>query len=317
MRRYLPIVVALIVVAGAAWWVLGQRQGGRDTHTTPVAEVQQQDIGAFGEQRRCARLPRFLGKLGIRQPVVIDLSQKQFKGIALLHGKHLEKVLHPRQWEQYEHFSTYALDPSGNIYLVPTPFISIRPTTFTLQTKLFRLDSRTGKVGIFLTLGDVHPSERNPYGLSSVVYDCDDHTLWVSAIDESDYRSQKGVIYHIDPKTKNVLTRHEGFDALTLARLDTQKGRFLLAGSARDNGLYAFRIVKGVLTEPVVKLLEIPNASERIRRIKVRGPNHLELQTIPFSYSLIAQTAEHEREIYDAWWDPKKKEWRLEKRPQK
>ncbi len=308
--------MALVVVAGVAWWVVGQRRNGVDTSATASARVHQ-DIGAFTEQRRCARMPRFLGKLGIRQPVMIDLSQKRFKGIALLYGKHFSKVLHPKQWEQYEHFSTYALDPSGNIYLVPTPFISIRPTTFTLQTKLFRLDSRTGKVGIFLTLGDVHPSERNPYGLSSVAYDCDDRTLWVSAIDESDYRSQKGVIYHIDPKSIQVLTRYEGFDALTLERIDTQKGRFLLAGSARENGLYAFRIVNGVLTEPIVKLLEIPNANERIRRIKVREANHLELQTIPFSYSLIAQTAEHEREIYDAWWDPRTKRWRLEKRVQK
>ena len=129
---------------------------------------------------------------------MIDLSQKRFKGIVLLYGKDFQQVLHPEQWEQYEHFSTYSVDEKGNVYLVPTPFISIRPTTFNLQKNIYKLDTKSGKTSIFMHFEDVLPSANNPYGLNAITYDCDDKTLWVAAIDESNYQSQKGVIYHIN-----------------------------------------------------------------------------------------------------------------------
>ena len=256
-----------------------------------------------------------LKEFKVTQPVSIDLSQHQFKGVAFLWGKNFSKVIHPKAWEVYEHFSTYALDEVGNAYLAPMPFISIKPTTFNLQKNIYRLDSKTGKLDIFMNFDDVHPSASNPYGIISLAYDCDDQTLWVSAIDESDYKSQKGVIYHVDVKSKRVLKRVEGFDALTITLLKTQKGKFLLAGSARENALYAYGIENKMLSQNAEKILELPFAQEHIRKIKVRGQNLLELQTIPFSYTLIAQTSEgSERNHYNAKWDSSSLTWSLVKK---
>jgi len=268
-------------------------------------------IGSFKPTRSCARLPGFLRQLHITQPVVIDLSQKRYTGVAMHYGPGLSKTLHPKQWEQYEHFSTYTLDEAGNIYLIPTPFISIRPTTFSLQKKIFRLDSHSGKIAIFMDVDDVHPSPNNPYGMNAIVYDCDDHTIWAAAIDESDYRSQRGVIYHIDPRTRTVMQRIEGFDALTLAIIHTEKGKYLLAGSARDNGLYAFAIEQGHLSAKALRLTQLPDANEHIRKIKIKGTNKLELQTIPFTYSLIARTAKRDRTHYLAVWNKTTQKWEL------
>ncbi len=304
MRRYLPIVLSVVLVGVAAFLVVSGKN-----KLLPQKTLRQIDIGKFVPEGTCAKPPAFLRRLHIPQPVIIDLSQKRFKGVALLYGKKFQKVLHPRQWEQYEHFSTYTLDKRGNIYLAPTPFISIHPTTFNLQKKIYRLDTNTGKVSIWMEMDDVHPSEHNPYGINALAYDCDDKSLWVSAIDESDYKSQKGVIYHIDPSAKKILQRVNGFDALTLAVLHAAKGKYLLAGSARDNGLYAFAIDKGKLSETPVRLLEIPDPNEHIRKIKIKGPNHLELQTIPFTYSMIARTAKKDRTHYDAFWHPDTKLW--------
>ena len=230
------------------------------------------------------------------------------------YGPRLSKTLHPKQWEQYEHFSTYALDKQGNIYLVPTPFISIHPTTFTLQKKIFKLDTQTGKISIFMDFDDIHPTPNNPYGMNAIAYDCDDQTLWAAAIDESDYQAQKGVIYHIDPTTKTVLQQVEGFDALTLKIVHTQTGKYLLAGSARDNGLYAFAITKGILAKQPVKLAELPDPNEHIRKIKVTAANQLELQSIPFTYSLIARTAKKDRTHYSATWNSANQEWKIVKK---
>ena len=161
---------------------------------------------------------------------------------------------------------------------------------------------------------DVHPRPDNPYGLNTVAFDCDDGTLWVAAIDESDYRHQRGVIYHVDPVRKRIVQQVQGFDALTLRLIHTDKGKFLLAGSARDNALYAFEIIHGQgLASTPHKLLELPDPNAHIRKINLKAKNQLELQTIPFSYSLVAQSAREDRTYFSAKWSPKKRGWHVVK----
>ena len=307
MRRFVPIMVAVIVMVALAAVVIQKKNNPSKT-----AHAQSSEIGEFSPVKQCVRPPEFLRHVPIPQPVMIDLSQKRYQGVALLYGRKFSQTFHPKQWEQYEYFSTYTLDAQGNIYLIPTPFISIHPTTFSLQKKLFRLNTKTGKVEIFMNFDDVRPSPNNPYGLNAIAYDCDDHTLWIGTIDKTDYRQQHGTLYHVDPKTKNILQRIDGFDALTLSIMHTVKGKYLLAGSARDQNLYAFAFDghHGIKPDPI-RILELPDPNAHIRKIKVTSPNHLELQTIPFSYSLIAQSAEKDRVYYDAQWLPKKHTWKI------
>ena len=289
-------MVSLLLLGAVATLVINKKNSKSE------AKVEEKmTIGNFDKARGCAVHPEFLKALQVTQPVTIDLSQQQFKGLAFLWGKNFSNVVHPKAWETFEHFSTYSLDEKGNAFLAPMPFISIKPTTFNLQKNIYQLDSKTGKISIFMNFEDVLPTASNPYGIISLVYDCDDKTLWVSAIDESDYKAQKGVIYHVDVETKSVLQKVEGLDALTITLLKSEKGKFLLAGSARENALYAYGIEDKKLLEPAFKLLELPSANEHIRKIKVRGKNLLELQSIPFSYTLIAQTSHgQERNHYDA-----------------
>jgi hypothetical protein len=308
LKKYLPIFVVVIVLLVVAYMLVQKKNQKQSLKVEPSY-----NIGTFTKQKSCARPPQLLQRLGIPQPVMIDLSQKKYKGIALHFGKNFEKVFHPEQWKQYEHFSTYASDEAGNIYLVPTPFISIHPTTFNLQKNIYKLESKTGKISIFMHFDDVHPTANNPYGMNAIAYDCEDKTLWVAAIDESDYASQKGVIYHINPQTKEVLQTVEGFDVLSMTIVKSQKGKYLLVGSARDNALYAYSLNKGKLSPKPEKLLEIPSANEHIRKIKVKADNHLELQTIAFSYTLIAQSVKKEREFYDLLWANEEGKWKLKK----
>jgi len=309
MRKYLPILMTLIVVVIAAYFVVSQKKETMAIDKVP--EKKRQFLGTFTKQKKCAVPPQFLTQMKIPQPVIIDLSQKRFKGIALHYGQNFSKTLHPKLWEQYEHFSTYTVDTQGNIYLVPTPFISILPTTFNLQKNIYKLDSKTGKISIFMHFDEVHPTANNPYGLNAITYDCDDGTLWVASIDESDYQSQKGVIYHVNPQTKEILQKVEGVDALSITLLKSEKGKFLLLGSARDNGLYAYPIIKNKLENTPIKIISLPNANEHIRKIKIINKNTLELQSIPFSYTLIAQTAKEDRIYYTITWNVRKKMWRI------
>ena len=219
-------------------WVVNEKNRDQKIPHSPQID----NIGTFNVQKICAKSPRFLRHINIPQPVIIDLSQKKYKGIAFYHGESFSKVLHPKIWEQYEHFSTYSVDDKGNIFLVPTPFISIYPTTFNLQKNIYTLDSETGKISIFMHFESVDPSAQNPYGINAITFDCDDKTLWAATIDSSNYRLQKGRIFHISTQEKRVLAEIPTIDALSLATLKTNKEKYLLVGSARDNGLYAYNI---------------------------------------------------------------------------
>ncbi len=306
MRKYFPVILSIIVIVIAGYVVFNKK------HTRTMAVVPKvpvHSIGTFGVQKTCARPPQFLKRLKIPQPVMIDLSQKQYKGIALHYGKQFKQTLHPKQWEQYAYFSTYTLDEQGNLYLVPMPFISIRPTTFNLQKNIYKLDTKTGKLSIFMHFDDVTPSANNPYGLNAIVYDCDDHTLWVAAIDESDYEKQKGVIYHINPNTKEILQKVEGFDVLSMTIVKSKQGKYLLVGSAKDNGVYAYAMLQKENKFNSIKLFDLPLPNERIRKIKVIGNNILEIQSIPFSYSLVAQSSKEDRTFYTAKWDKIDRKW--------
>ncbi len=306
MKKLLPIGFSMVIVLCVGFVVVQKKS---EQPLAVKATTQELGLGEFKPKRSCARLPKFLKRMHITQPVMIDLSQKRFKGIALYHGQKLQKVLHPKMWEKYEHFSTYALDKEGNIFLAPSPFISIRANTFALQTNIYKLDSKTGKIERFMHLKDVHPSAQNPYGINALVYDCDDETLWVSAIDETSYDKQRGTIYHIDIKTKKILQKLEGLDALSLALVRSEKEKHLLVGGSRKSVLYAYQIVKNRAKNRAKTLLTLPNANEFIRKIKVKAKNTLELQTIPFMYSLITQTAKKDRKYYLTAWDEKLKSW--------
>ncbi len=306
LKRYFPIVIALIIVFIGALWTV---------HKKNSSKVQEKpfNIGTFTRTRGCARHPNFLAKLRVPQPVAIDLSQKRYKGLAFLYGRELNQAVHLKTWEEFDYFSTYALDPKGNIYLTPMPFVSVKEKTFEFQKNIYFLDSNSGNLSVWMSLDEVRATPNNPFGVIAVVYDCDDSTIWVSTIDESSYDKGRGVIYHIDIASKKILQSVKGVDALSLTLLKSSKGKFLLMGDARKSQLLAIEIREGRALDNPIKLLKLPNTLEHIRKIKVRGENLLELQTIPFSYTLIAQTSgEDDRRYYRAIWNSATLSWEIE-----
>ena len=305
MKKSIPIIFSILIIFILAWYVKGLKE-----KNSFLANEKVGNIGIFTKQRSCAKHPNFLQKLKIPQPIAIDLSQKQHKGLAFLYGQGLSKAVHLKTWEKFDYFSTYALDPKGNMFLTPMPFISVKEKTFEFQKNIYKLDSNSGKLFVWKSFDEVHASGNNPFGLMALVYDCDDDSLWVSAVDETDYAINRGLIYHIDIKSKKIIEKIEGIDALSLKIVKSTQGKFLLFGGARKNALYALNME----TLKVKKLFELPNTHEHIRKIKVRGKHLLELQTIPFSYTLIAETSGNDvRKYYILRWDEVHSSWNLSK----
>ena len=307
MQKYLSIIISLLIVLSTFFYVKVLKE-----ENTFIENSKIENIGSFTKEGSCSRHPNFLKKLKIPQPIAIDLSQKEHKGLAFLYGEGLTKSLHLKTWEKFDYFSTYALDPMGNMYLTPMPFISVKEKTFEFQKNIYKLDTNSGKLSVWMTLDDVLASLNNPFGVISLVYDCEDNTLWVSAIDETSYKVNRGVIYHIDIKTKKILQTINGIDALTLQLIRSEKGKYLLVGNARKNELNAFQIKQKKLISKTLTLVKLADAHEHIRKIKIRANNVLELQTIPFSYTLIAETSGNDdRNYYLLEWNELSASWVL------
>jgi len=305
MKKLLPIFLVMLLLASAGYFLLKENPKDIKKETPKALKLEE-----FNRVRSCARIPTFLSNMGIKRPV-IDLSQMHYKGIAFYYGRNFTKVLHAKEWERYDSLGTYTIDSLGNIYLTPNPFISIKPSTFNLQKAIYKMDSKSGKLTRWMEIDDVKPNPNNPYGLISIVYDCDNSTLIASSIDESDYKAQKGVIYQINPKTQDIVNRVEGFDALTINILHTKNSKYLIAGSARDNGVYAFAFNGSKLTSTPHKLFELPNPMLRVRKIKVIGKNRLKLEAIKFNYSLVAETNKKQRFEYIATYNPTNSTWKI------
>jgi len=305
MKKLLPVLVALLLLVGVGYFIL------KDNPTKSEAkEVATFKLDEFNRVKSCSQIPSFLYKLGITRPV-IDLSQMHHKGIAFYYGAKFNKVLHKKEWERYDALGTYTIDNLGNIYLTPAPFISIRASTFNLQKAIYKLDSKSGVLSRWMVIDEVKPNSTNPYGLISIVFDCSNSTLIASSIDESNYKEQKGVIYQINPKNREIINRVEGFDALTINILHTKDSKYLIAGSARDNGVYTFAFNGDKLNSKAFKLFELPNPRLRVRKIKVIGKNRLKIEAIKFNYSLVAETNKKQRFEYIATYNPTNSTWNI------
>ena len=305
MKKYAPIIVVLFLLAIASYFLLFKDTIEPKKKTTFSFEE-------FNKNRSCASLPKFLLESGLRTSI-IDLSQQKYKGIAF-YTRNYQNVLHKKSWERFDALGTYTIDKFGNLYLTPNPFISIKPSTFNLQKAIYKMDSTTGKLTRWLVIDSISPSATNPYGFISIVYDCDDDTLYASAIDKSGYKGIKGRIYHINPKDKNYTIVVKNFDALTLNILKTKNKKYLLAGSAIDSSLYAFEFKNGKLNPKPHLLFTLPNPKLHIRKVKIIAKNSLQIEAIKFSYSLIAETNKKQRYIFIATFNPTTKKWEIKEK---
>jgi len=307
MKKFIPIVAVILILAITAYLLLFKDSlSNIDNKTEKIDNFK---FSEFTKLKSCSTMPMFLYKAGVRVPV-IDLSQEKYTGIAFYY-KNFTRAIHKKSWERFEYLGTYAIDRGGNIYLTPNPFISIKPTTFNLQKAIYKLDSINGKLDRWLVIDEIKPTQNNPYGLISVAYDCDDNSLYASAIDKSNYKGSKGRIYHINIKDKSYKKVIDNFDALTITILKSKDKKYLIAGSAYDNSLYAFEFKENRVDNLPHKLLSLTNPELHIRKIKVIGKNRLKLEAIKFSYSLIAATVKKKRFIFIANYNPTTNKWSI------
>ncbi len=271
----------------------------------------------FYSQNNCIKNPEFIKEKIGSNKVSIDLTQKKIKGVAFLYNKKSKTNYYfGENWDKKGSFRDYARDKDGNIYLTPVIFMEASKEVFKRQNSIFKIDSKTGKLEKFMEIKGNEGTAKNPFGLSSIVYDCETDSLFVGSLANSTAKEEKGKIYKIDLKTKKIISKYKNTDALSMLVIkNNNKQNFLMYGSAKKNNLYLLELDKNKnfknnkplsITIPAKK----SKSFDKIYRIRFKQKNIFELKGVEFNYTSLAST-NSERNFYTMIYNNKKNKFKI------
>lgn len=210
------------------------------------------DMGSFkpGLTDTCRGYPEFLAQTGLGNRVALDTRQRGFTGLRVLQPESGRSWQHP-SWGDAGHVGAMARDRQGNVYLTPAPEVSLAENPPELQNRIYQVDQQSAEMQLWLTLPG-EPSLSNPFGAMGMFYDCDTDSLYVSSVAESSPREVKGVIYRINPDTKQIVGQLDAVDAIGVGVFNTSTHKRLYFGAARSSDVYSVALdVNGDFTADV------------------------------------------------------------------
>lgn len=257
------------------------------------------DRGKFtpGVVDTCRAMPSFIKNTGLGTQVAIDTQQQGYVGLRLVQPQTGKTWQHP-SWDDAGHVGATTRDHVGNIYLVPTPEVSLAENPPELQNRIYRIDSQTGAMKLWLELPQAaKPSRVNPFGAMGLFYDCDTHSLYASSLAGSTPQQVQGRLYQVDVATATVVDQIEQVDAIGIGVFNGVPDKRLYFGSARSSDVYSLPLdAKGhFLSQPrhEFALANLPNGNTTsVRRFsfaKVGSSYALQLKELEFGFRLMAE----------------------------
>lgn len=325
--RHWPLVIVgggtLLLLFGI--WLAGAVLGrAAPTPATgqagPVAllptEVATPDPSGFDGVIGCRGFPQFTMEHGFTGGVIVNTSMADHKGLVLQDPSQPRKGFQLPGWDQAGYLGPFATDGDGNIYVGPVPLTSLVDNPPEKANTIWRVDTRSGAMAPFLDLpAGAPPSERNPFGILGLAYDCDTNTLYASSVAGSGPRSEVGRLYQIDLAKRQVISQVEGIDALSVVIARTPEGKRLYYGAARQGIIASLALDErgGFVGTPrqELDLVTVGAApSEKARRISFSGPT-MRITLVPFTFSLATRSQSLQRAI-TVRFDPGTRAWALQ-----
>ncbi|EIJ36024.1 hypothetical protein [Thiothrix nivea] len=263
------------------------------------------DMGNFqpGIANACQAMPPFIAKTGIGAPVAIDTLQRGYTGLRLLNPQAGKTWQHP-SWDDAGHVGAFARDGAGNIYIAPTPEVSLAENPPALQNRIYRVDAQTGEMALWLELPAVAPpSPANPFGTMGLFYDCDTDSLYASSLAGSTPRQANGRIYRIRVADKTVADQMDNTDAIGVGVFNGVKHKRLYFGAARSSDVYSVALdANGDFTDDMrheFALATLPDGNTTsVRRFEFanrQGQYVMQAKELEFGFRLPAENNPHKR----------------------
>lgn len=293
--RWVFLAGVLLALAGIAWWIL-QGQGNPNS----------QKILANGNADTCKQQPQFMQGVNLGSAPALASSYENIKGMVVIdtQAPHdtTRRYQHP-SWTIGGYLGSITRDSLGNVYVVPSPLVSLYENPPEKQNIIYKVDTRTAEMKAWINLPSVSlPSTQNPYGALGLFFDCDTNTLYASSVSGSSLERESGTIFQINTVSGEVIGRLDHIDAIGVAVVNWQNQKTLVMGSARES------LVLGVPLDEkgnfaggirVITRLNFNDSSSlhRIRRISIDETGLVTLQVSVFAYNLMSPR-NSERGVY-------------------
>jgi hypothetical protein len=279
------------------------------------------NMGNFkpGVADACRAMPAFIAKTGMGAQVAIDTQQQGYTGLRLLQPQTGKAWQHP-SWDDAGHVGAFARDKVGNIYVAPTPEVSLAENPPALQNRIYKIDAQTGEMALWLELPAVAlPSPSNPFGVMGLFYDCDTDSLYASSLAGSTPKQANGRIYRIAVANKQVVSQLEQTDAIGVGVFNGVKHKRLYFGSARSSDAFSVALdAKGDFTADVrheFALASLPDGnSTSVRKFSFGagqgGQYVMQVKELEFGFRLLAENNPHRR-VYRFSYEPGQDSWQF------
>lgn len=210
----------------------------------------------------------------------------------------VKEYQHP-SWTKGGWLAPIVVDELGNIYVSPAPFVNILHNPNNNSNTIYKVDTKTGVMDEWLKLPQQDSTIQNPYGIIAMVYLCESQTLYVSTVAGSDRQNERGLIYAVDIKSKQIIDQIAGTDAMGMGISYVEGKRKLYFGTGRSSDIYAVTLTgKGTFRGKPSVSFSIAGLGQRgddkVRRIYNNKDGTLTVAGFEFNYNLIAPREKQE-----------------------
>ncbi|GAB4110990.1 MAG: hypothetical protein Fur005_15450 [Roseiflexaceae bacterium] len=248
-----------------------------------------------GPVSACRRVPRFATEQGY-QRANFATDDRAIIGLKMFDPENPQQIYTHPSWSSAGYLGPLTADLQGNVYVAPVPRINLIDNPINQQNRIYKVDSNTGILALFLELPAAAPSPvENPYGVLGMTIDCETNSLYVSSIAGSDRANERGRIFRIDLKTATVAGIYEGVDAIGVGVFNTARGKRLYFGLARTSEIRSVSLdAQGNFgsDERHELFLNAPGASgvDRARRINFTEGGEMLVNGRQFDFNMVANT---------------------------
>ncbi|MFM9909252.1 MAG: hypothetical protein ACKVOW_07885 [Chitinophagaceae bacterium] len=272
----------------------------------------------------CKQNPFFIQSMGfVPANSFFSTSEERIMGLVLHqsdevgnpNARIVKSFQHP-SWRLGGWLAPILIDNTGDLYTAPAPFISLLDNPVANQNTIYRVDSKTGTMDVFMKLPLVDTNSiQNAFGIIGMALLCETNTLFVSTLAGSDRKHERGAIYAIDIPSKKIIDKLSGIDAMGMGISYVTGKRELFFGTGRTSEVFSVVLnKKGEFSGSAQMVISLSglgaNGDDKVRRIRTDALGNLEIHGISFNYNLIPQREKKET-VYHFYYELESKKWML------
>ncbi|PDW04791.1 hypothetical protein [Candidatus Viridilinea mediisalina] len=253
----------------------------------------------------CRSLPGFMAnpEIGLSGGGLALATNRSEMGLVLLSTRQPDQTYQHPTWRRAGYLGPIAYDREGNIYVAPTPRLSLADNPLAGATTIWRVAAQSGEMAPFVRLpGAAH--ERNPYGIIGLSYVCDLHWLYAGHVIGGTPTSEHGGVVAIDLNDGTMRPIVDNTDVMGILVVERGEGYELYLALARSPEVMALPLdANGMPAGDMRPLLDLEqagaSASERVRKLRLVD-DELIADLVPFNYSLQTSAANEPNRVA-AW----------------